>query len=541
MTQYDMDLLIARIIKGGNGTYVAPYFPDLSGLTYTSGNYSSTKSPTYTSYISSQAWSGANGVILTYDPSTNVNRQDFTGGAGGDVIYTGNCDYNNVGGSAGNDTIIGGGGKLDAYGDDDNDVIIGGLRINIVSSGNFLASWKSVLMNAETMSQSALHGYISYYNFDNTIHGGRGNDLLITPGDGNNSLYGDGSSGAAGNDTIIAGNGNNFADGGDGSDVIVLGNGNNSVYGGLGNDTIVAGSGNNTIQAGSGNDYIEVVENNSAISAGAGDDSIAVINNHGFIDGGDGFDVISFENFNTGVNVDTSLWTNVFNIEGLVGSKYDDTLVAANNVRYNLMGGAGNDVLRSGNSADVLNGGEGMDIVDYSASNTAINVNLTANTASGGYAQGDALTSIESIIGSGCNDTIIGSEGNNIIVGLSGQNTLTGKGGADMFTYGVASNVSGANDTITDFNRAEGDKIVFYAASGSGEVATKVVNSLPPAAVTGFFGNADAVIVNFGNNSYVYADANHDGNLTNADFKVTVSNTVDLTGVDIAFTNIHYA
>jgi T1SS-143 domain-containing protein len=55
------------------------------------------------------------------------------------------------------------------------------------------------------------------------------------------------------------------------------------------------------------------------------------------------------------------------------------------------------------------------------------------------------------------NDTINGGAGNDVISGGSGQNTLTGGTGADTFLF--LNNPSLGQSTITDYNRAEGDKL----------------------------------------------------------------------------------
>lgn len=58
------------------------------------------------------------------------------------------------------------------------------------------------------------------------------------------------------------------------------------------------------------------------------------------------------------------------------------------------------------------------------------------------------------MLGSGFNDTLIGNELNNVMNGQGGNDTLTG-GGTDTFVFVDGSGVN----TITDFNRAQADKI----------------------------------------------------------------------------------
>jgi Ca2+-binding RTX toxin-like protein len=62
------------------------------------------------------------------------------------------------------------------------------------------------------------------------------------------------------------------------------------------------------------------------------------------------------------------------------------------------------------------------------------------------------------------NDTLTGGTGNDTITGGLGNDTLTGGAGADLFIF---NSLADGIDTITDFNPAEGDKILI-SASGFG-------------------------------------------------------------------------
>ena len=80
-----------------------------------------------------------------------------------------------------------------------------------------------------------------------------------------------------------------------------------------------------------------------------------------------------------------------------------------------IYGASGNDTLLGGNDVDVPDrwGGRGFsrwrggnDTADYSASSSAVTVNLTSGTGTGGDAQGDTLSAIENIVGSAQADTL---------------------------------------------------------------------------------------------------------------------------------------
>ena len=60
-------------------------------------------------------------------------------------------------------------------------------------------------------------------------------------------------------------------------------------------------------------------------------------------------------------------------------------------------------------------------------------------------------------------DDLRGGEGNDILFGGKGTDTLTGGSGSDVFQFTLSS----GNDTITDFNISEGDKLEMWYSSFS--------------------------------------------------------------------------
>ena len=79
-----------------------------------------------------------------------------------------------------------------------------------------------------------------------------------------------------------------------------------------------------------------------------------------------------------------------------------------------------------------LNGGGGVNTLDYSASAAGVTVNLLAGTATG-------LTKIknfQNVIGGSGNDTLIGDEGKNVLIGNAGDDILLGLDGADALWGG---------------------------------------------------------------------------------------------------------
>ncbi len=101
-----------------------------------------------------------------------------------------------------------------------------------------------------------------------------------------------------------------------------------------------------------------------------------------------------------------------------------------------ISGGLGDDFLVGGAGADNLDGGAGSDTVSYMNSQSVF-VRLWNGTAS----DGDALASIENVIGSSHDDAIIGSNMvDNIIEGGGGADYINGLGGDDTVSYQGSSN-----------------------------------------------------------------------------------------------------
>ena len=136
------------------------------------------------------------------------------------------------------------------------------------------------------------------------------------------------------------------------------------------------------------------------------------------------------------------------NAETISGTSSDDVICAGggNDILKGLGGNdtikgeAGNDKLFGEAGDDTLDGGTGTnDTANFSGSLATVTASLVANTATGEGS--DALSGVESLVGSPKNDALMGSEANNTISGGGGADTLDGSGGADKLTGG------GGNDT----------------------------------------------------------------------------------------------
>ena len=87
----------------------------------------------------------------------------------------------------------------------------------------------------------------------------------------------------------------------------------------------------------------------------------------------------------------------------------------------------------------------------------------------------------DKLFGNSGNDYLYGQDGNDILVGGLGTDTLSGGKGADTFVFDNRSGV----DTITDFNRAEGDRIDLSAVLESFDPLTDAITDFVSARNSG--------------------------------------------------------
>ena len=174
-----------------------------------------------------------------------------------------------------------------------------------------------------------------------------------------------------------------------------------------------------------------------------------------------------------------------YEIEGLIGSTYDDRLTGNDwaNTLIGLLGNDvlrgldGDDVLRGGLGADVLDGGLGYDEVTYAEATGGVIVNLTDASQNTGEAFGDRYISIEDVTSSAFADKIIGNDLNNqlkgndgadVLDGGNGENTLLGGAGNDRLYSGADADVLNGGtdfDTVTYYNRLTGVQVYLWNPS----------------------------------------------------------------------------
>ncbi|MES2907340.1 MAG: hypothetical protein V4691_10045, partial [Pseudomonadota bacterium] len=146
-------------------------------------------------------------------------------------------------------------------------------------------------------------------------------------------------------------------------------------------------------------------------------------------------------------------------------------IVLASNPTGNIIdGGDGNDLLYAGAGADDVTGGNGVDTLNYSRSQSGVTVGLMFGAeVGGGYAENDSISGVENLIGSNYRDLLSGDNSDNVIEGGAGADVLEGAGGSDTLSYagsssgiianlinGVGSAGDAAGDTFSGFENVKG-------------------------------------------------------------------------------------
>lgn len=294
---------------------------------------------------------------------------------------------------------------------------------------------------------------------DNRLDGLDGNDRL---------------SGLGGDDMLVGGAGADILDGGDGFDLasyytsaagVTVNLASHSAAGGEAQgDTLTGiedleGSGfDDTLTGDGGGNWLYGLAGKDRLLGGGGNDMLIGGAGADTLDGGDGVNAASYAASARAVAIDLALGRGAYGdadgdtltrISDVVGSAFNDQISgnAGNNSLYGgagndaLSGREGNDFLEGGAGADRLYGGAGFNMASYDGSAAAVAVNLGTHTASGGDAQGDQLSQITDLYGSGFNDTLTGDSTGNWLYGDSGADRISGGVGDDVLIGGAGADV----------------------------------------------------------------------------------------------------
>ena len=441
---------------------------------------------------------GGNDLLIGDDGDDTLE-----GGSGNDAIFAGDDD-DSLDGGEGNDSLSGddgedilNGGSSDdvIVAGDDDDLLIGAGGADLLSGGkdedtaSYESSKLGVSVDLSTGFGSGGDAEGDKLSEIENLIGSDQEDILVGDGDDN---------------VLEGGRGADSIDGASGSDTASYKSSDSGVSINLKIMALTGGDAEGDKLAG-----IENLIGSSEADNLVGDDGDNILEGGGGADslvGGEGSDSASYKSSESGVSIDLEKMTfaggdaesdnaegdNLVGIENLIGSDEEDNLVGdrGNNALFgedgddsifgglgvdtlnggddddSLIGGAGNDELDGGDDDDLLIGGAGADSIvggngedtaSYEGSNSRVEVNLLAETGSGGDAKGDVLSEIENLQGSQQGDTLVGDERENIIEGGAGADTLDG--GADEDTASYEHSSTGVKVNLTLESGSDGDAV----------------------------------------------------------------------------------
>ncbi|HYC44527.1 MAG TPA: hypothetical protein VED01_03485 [Burkholderiales bacterium] len=508
------DLLIggagADDLDGGAGFDTASYGAAPTGVVARlSGPAQNTGEALGDSYASIEGLIGS----AFNDTLVGNNGMNRLQGIGGDDYLQGIAGNDIVTGGAGNDRLEGGVGADMLDGGDGSDYAAyyyaaGAVTADLANAaGNTGEAAFDSYASIEGLIGSVFNDVLSGDASANIIGGLAGNDRIAGRG-GNDGLLG-----LDGDDTLDGGTGADRLDGGAGLDHASYGSAAAAVRASLAqpaqNTGDAAGDSYRSIEGLIGSTLGDTLEGNvqaNDLQGANGNDTLIGGAGADTLDGGAGFDYASYASANgnvlarlggASVNTGDAAGDAYLSIEGVFGSRFDDTIVGNASVNdlqgmdgedY-LQGLAGNDTLRGGSGGDRLEGGAGADIldggagVDYAAHYYAaagVTVDLLAPAANSGDPAGDSYFAIEGLLGSQFADVLSGDNASNVIAGFDGDDLLAGRGGndvlqgmsgADTLDGGAGADrlAGGAGNDAFAFTRGEahGDALIDFAGNGA--------------------------------------------------------------------------
>lgn len=347
-------------------------------------------------------------------------------GAGNDTISVGtegfyadesNPNFNRsdlvaaVNGGAGNDVITSTGANIGIQADDGNDTVTASGYMQFIDGGEGADLLRFTGEFPPEYSPNNVDPSALYVD----VAGGAGNDRVEAVFDtersrgeggseGDGYLYISSASGDDGDDTLIVSGSGGYVTGGEGDDSLTVSGEQMFVDGGAGADTInIAGLSDSTVVLGSEDSlqgYAETEDIDLLISGFSqfqgtdGDDNIAAETaNDIHLQGGDGDDRLSI------VDRDATVTDRASTLEGGQG---DDTLIGGATFRDDNMGSHGEIRWDTGDSNDLLLGGDGDDLIVFDQADTvtggAGNDRLIYSADAGSSAQVTDFTAGEDVV-----------------------------------------------------------------------------------------------------------------------------------------------
>jgi Ca2+-binding RTX toxin-like protein len=464
---------------------------------------------------------------------TLINIEDLIGSNKDDVL-TGDSNANMIDGRNGNDTIEGGPGNDVLRGGDDVDTVsyehatsAVSVSLAILTPQNTLGAGVDKLAEFENLRGSAFNDTLTGDANNNVIQGGPGDDLLIGGGGSDTASYADAPSGvtvsvtvngpqntggggtdtlvgfenligSAYNDSLTGDSGDNSIDGGAGDDTIIGADGNDCLTGGAGNDIVDGGAGDDTLSGGGGGlDQLYGGDgNDTAVMSGKKGDYVFVptadgVEIHDLRPGApDG--VVVLHDIERVAFTDTLSDAYGLVLPGVVinGTAGDDFISThksvtgqplATNLSDTIYGNAGNDKIDGGGGDDMMIGGPGNDAYTVdSVGDQVVEDPLGGKDKIAASVDYTLPANVEKLTLVGAAVTGTGNDGDNYLFGNDNNNVLYGGAGKDWLDGGAGADVmygGDGNDTYVVDN--VGDQVIEYPGQGRDLIKSSVTYTLP--------------------------------------------------------------
>lgn len=360
------------------------------------------------------------------------NFRSVFGSAHGDTLI-GSSEENALTGLAGNDLLRGIGGDDALIGDAGKDKLFGGSgddRLDGGKDGDLLdggPGFDAAVYESSTAGVSA-----------SLVGGKNSGDAKGDRFKGIEAL-----DGSAYNDRLTGNNRVNLIEGNNGNDKIRGGGGNDELSGSRGDDRVDGGAGNDVLSAQSDYDF----------QTGYGQD---------YYIGGKGFDTVRYGFFDditinlakgrgTGGAAQGDRFSSIEKIvayqgdANLTGSKRSEVLDVGDGTNV-VNAGGGNDVIKVGDGTDTVDGGKGSDTIGFASiyGDGAIQIDLISGHVAGHPdVASDTYGNIENLVFSYFGDaaTLLGTNKGNRFESGSGDDMLNGRGGKDWLDGGSGNDV----------------------------------------------------------------------------------------------------
>ena len=411
-----------------------------------------------------------------------------------------------VDGGEGDDELRGGSGQ---------DTLVGGLGADVLRGGE--GSYDTVLYgdHAEAVTVTIGSG----------ANDGNATDGLLVPGDDvgsdvenvSGTIGDDDITGDAGANNLYGGGGSDTLDGGAGNDWLY---GSSSGYGGYASNTrdwpSYAEDGADTLEGGSGTDWLQGGIGGDLFDGGAGQDTVDYGDHYDYMEGTGVTVRLADDGAADGGAADgpegsrDTVGPSIENIQGssgadlLVGSAKGNRLDGSGGADV-LEGGAGNDAFTSGgddetdrmlggdgadtydaygrwtqqqktepDGADVFEGGNGPDKVDYSSRTERVVVGLDDAAGDGQAGEDDRIAAdVEAVTGGRGSDRIVGNGADNRLHGgTAGDDEIDGNAGQDLLYGGFGYSYGGGSGPYVpgdgaDTLRGGADQDTIHAREGA--------------------------------------------------------------------------